>query len=179
MVPKGNLANGLVYTYTHPAGDQSDPWYFTALDFRTGRTVYKFRAGAGLGYNNNYAPITIGPDGSAYVGALGGLVLVRDATPPPGAAAPQGSSSPAPAARPSARLRARRSCARGAVRLTLSGKARSVVFRIGNRRRTDRRAPFAGTIRIHGRRARRAVARVTFGDGRRAGLKVKVRRCTR
>jgi hypothetical protein len=176
VVPKGNLANGLVYTYTHPGGDRSDPWYFTALDFRTGRTVYKFRAGSGLGFNNNYAPITIGPDGTAYVGTLGGLVLVRDATPPPGAAPPQSSSS-SPPARHSVRLRARRSCARGTVRLKLSGAAKSVRFRIGNRRKTDTRAPFARTIRIHGRRARRAVARVTFADGSRAGAKAKVPRC--
>ena len=34
--------------------------------------------GVGLGYNNNYAPITLGPDGTAYVGVLGGLLSVRD-----------------------------------------------------------------------------------------------------
>jgi hypothetical protein len=178
VVPKGNLANGLVYTYTHPAGDQSDPWYFTALDFRTGRTVYKFRAGAGLGFNNNYAPVTIGPDGTAYVGVLGGLALVRDATPPPGARAPAPTStSSSPRKRPAAKLRARRSCARGTVRLTVTGAAKSVTFRIGNRRKADGRAPFARAIRVHGRRARRAVARVVLTDGSRAGLKTKVRRC--
>jgi hypothetical protein len=32
----------------------------------------------GLGYNNNYAPITLGPDGTAYVGVLGGILAVRD-----------------------------------------------------------------------------------------------------
>ena len=78
VVPKASLANGLVYTYTHPAGYISDPWYLTALDFRTGTTIYKFRVGSGLGYNNNYAPVTIGPDRSAYVGALGGLVRLWD-----------------------------------------------------------------------------------------------------
>jgi hypothetical protein len=83
VVPKASLANGLVYTYTHPGGDTSDPWYLTALDFRSGATVYKFRVGSGLGYNNNYAPVTIGPDGTAYVGALGGLALARDAAPRP------------------------------------------------------------------------------------------------
>jgi hypothetical protein len=77
VVPKVSLATGLVYTYTKPA-DPSDAWYFTALDFRTGATVYKRLAGTGLGFNNHYAPITLGPDGTAYVGALGGLVLLRD-----------------------------------------------------------------------------------------------------
>jgi hypothetical protein len=93
VVPKLSLATGLVYVYVkepQPAGG-ADLWYLTALDFRTGRTVYKVLAGEGLGFNNNYAPITLGPDGSAYVGVLGGLVRLADATPPPGAA-----SAPAP-----------------------------------------------------------------------------------
>jgi hypothetical protein len=79
VVPKASLATGLVYTYTKPPReDEIDPWYLTALDYRTGKTVFKRLAGTGLGYNNNYAPVTIGPDGSAYVGALGGLVKLRD-----------------------------------------------------------------------------------------------------
>lgn len=79
VVPKLSLANGLVYTYTKPArGDGTDAWYFTAIDFRTGATVYKRLAGTGLGFNNNYAPVSIGPEGSTYVGALGGLVRLWD-----------------------------------------------------------------------------------------------------
>jgi len=75
VVPKLSLANGLVYTYTKPPNpDGEDPWYLTALDFRDGRTIYRRLAADGLGHNNNYAPVTIGPDGTAYVGALGGLV---------------------------------------------------------------------------------------------------------
>ena len=74
VVPKVSLANGLVYTYTKPAGTGiSDPWYLTALDFRSGATIFKRLGGEGLGYNNNYAPVTLGPDGTAYVGVLGGL----------------------------------------------------------------------------------------------------------
>jgi hypothetical protein len=83
VVPKLSLRNGLVYTYTkEPDPTFEDPWYLTALDFRTGETVYKRLAGRGLGFNNNYAPISIGPDGTAYVGALGGLVALRDDRPP-------------------------------------------------------------------------------------------------
>jgi hypothetical protein len=79
VVPKLSLASGLVYTYTKPpTSDGTDSWYFTAIDFRTGRTTYKRLAGTGLGFNNNYAPVTIGPEGSAYVGALGGLVRLWD-----------------------------------------------------------------------------------------------------
>ncbi len=79
VVPKLSLATGLVYTYTKPpTSDGTDAWYFTAIDFHTGQTVYKRLAGTGLGFNNNYAPVTIGPEGSAYVGALGGLVRLWD-----------------------------------------------------------------------------------------------------
>lgn len=83
VVPKVSLANGLIYSYTKPANsDGVDAWYLTAIDFRTGETVFKKLAGTGLGYNNNYAPVTIGPDGSAYVGALGGLIRLSDSTTP-------------------------------------------------------------------------------------------------
>ena len=61
-----------------PTADGTDPWYFTAVDWRTGQVIYKRLAGTGLGFNNNWAPVTLGPDGTAYVGALGGLVLLRD-----------------------------------------------------------------------------------------------------
>jgi hypothetical protein len=81
VVPKLSLANGLVYAYTKTR-DEDDPWYLTAIDFRTGETAYRRRTGFGLGYNNNYAPITLGPDGTAYVGVLGGLVAVRDSATP-------------------------------------------------------------------------------------------------
>jgi hypothetical protein len=79
VVPKLSLRNGLVYTYTKdPDPTFEDPWYLTAIDFRSGETIYKRLAGRGLGFNNNYAPISIGPDGTAYVGVLGGLVALRD-----------------------------------------------------------------------------------------------------
>jgi hypothetical protein len=77
VVPKLSLGAGLVYTYTKGEGT-SDPWYLTALDFRSGRTAFRALAGSGLGYNNNYAPVTLGPDATAYVGVLGGLVALHD-----------------------------------------------------------------------------------------------------
>jgi hypothetical protein len=79
VVPKLSLKSGLVYTYTKPQDpNQTDAWYFTAIDFRTGELRYKRLAGTGLGFNNNFAPVTLAPDGTAYVGALGGLVMLRD-----------------------------------------------------------------------------------------------------
>ena len=133
VVPKLSAATGLVYTYTKPpTTDGSDPWYLTAIDVRTGRTAFKALAGDGLGFNNNYAPVTLGPDGTAYVGVLGGLVALRDATPPPHTKA----------SRPTARLRV--TC-RGA-RVT-GDRILRVVFRSAQARVVDGRAPFRTRLR--------------------------------
>lgn len=78
-VSKLSVSNGLIYTYTKPAGPgTSDPWYFTAMDFRTGTVVYKVLTGTGELYNNHYASVYLGPNGAAYVGVLGGLVMIKD-----------------------------------------------------------------------------------------------------
>jgi hypothetical protein len=77
VVAKLSEAAGLVYTYTKGPGS-ADPWYFTALDFRTGRTVYRQLAGTGVDYNNNYAGIAIARDGAEYLGTLSGIVSMRD-----------------------------------------------------------------------------------------------------
>jgi hypothetical protein len=74
VVPKLAAGSGLVFTYTKPPGEA---WYLTAIDYRTGETVYKRAAGAGLGFNNNFAPVTIAPDEMAYVGVLGGITRFR------------------------------------------------------------------------------------------------------
>lgn len=81
-VPKMSLDSGLIYLYTKEPSEENrlDAWYFTAVDFATGETVFEILTGTGLGYNNNYAPITLGPQGgTAYIGTLNGLVEVRDA----------------------------------------------------------------------------------------------------
>ena len=75
VVSKLALANGLVYTYTT---DAAGNWYWTALDFRTGRLVYKALAGSGPLYNNNYAGISISRSGTEYLGTLGGVLAMRD-----------------------------------------------------------------------------------------------------
>jgi hypothetical protein len=79
VVPKLSLANGLVYIYTKPQrADGRDAWFLTALDFRNGQTIFSRLAGTGFGFNNNYAPVTLSPDGAtAYVGVLGGIVAFR------------------------------------------------------------------------------------------------------
>jgi len=81
VVAKASVATGLVYTYTKPADATGvDAWYWTALDFRTGRMVWRSLAGTGLAFNNNYAGISLGPDGTAYLGVLGGIAAARDMT---------------------------------------------------------------------------------------------------
>src|SRR5262249_38212038 len=81
VVPKLSAATGLVYTYTKPAGG-ADDWYLTAIDFRTGAAAGRALAGEGAGFNNTSAPSTIGPDGPVSLGVLGGMVALRDRTPP-------------------------------------------------------------------------------------------------
>jgi outer membrane protein assembly factor BamB len=187
VVPKLSLANGLVYTYTKPGGERSDPWYLTALDFRTGKTVFKYKAGSGLGFNNNYAPVTIGPDGTAYVGTLGGLVALRDSTPPPRITF--GADGRAPTARPRLKLRLRYSrggtCSARAARATVVGVDRALVrrvqFRLGRRHlATDSTAPFSRRFRVGGGRFGAKVhARVLLVDGRRLKLHRPLQPCSR
>ncbi len=77
--PKLSLESGLLYTYTKDAAPWAiDASYFTAIDFRSGQTVFKKLVGTGLGYENNWGPLTLGPDGCAYVGVLRGLVQICD-----------------------------------------------------------------------------------------------------
>ncbi len=89
VVPKMSTQTGLVYVYTREPvpgydarRDAAYAWYLTAIDYRTGQTRFKIHTGTGLNYNNNWAPITLSPWGTAYVGVLGGLVAVRDGAKP-------------------------------------------------------------------------------------------------
>ncbi len=77
-VPKASLANGLLYVYAKRPGDQADPWYFTAIDVDTGRTVWRRLTGTGTQWNNHYAAIYLGPDGSAYIATMAGVIRLQD-----------------------------------------------------------------------------------------------------
>ena len=180
VVPKLSARNGIVYTYTkdpQPSDPSADAWYLTALDFATGRTLYKRLGGEGLGYNNNYAPITLGPDGTAYVGTLGGLVALRDQAPPPGAQALS-----APTGRKALRLRVRR-LDRRRVRVRLLGAGTRLVRRVdfvrGKKRLArDRGRPFRRVLRVGPRRLR-LKARIVLKDGRRVVRTKRVRAARR
>jgi hypothetical protein len=78
VVPKLSTATGLVYTYVQePDGMGGQRWSWVGLDSRTGATAFKQFAGTGLEANNNYAGIALGPDGTAYLGTIGGVRALR------------------------------------------------------------------------------------------------------
>jgi hypothetical protein len=82
-VAKASLGNGLLYAYTKPKLDSPlqqslDAWYFTAIDIRTGKTVWSRLMGTGIQWNNHYAAIYLGPDGAAYIATLAGLIRIKD-----------------------------------------------------------------------------------------------------
>lgn len=82
VVPKMSTENGILYLYTRVQNEdipkKAVAWYLTAVDFRTGETLYKVFTGCGKNWNNSYGPITIGPNGKAYVGVFNGLISVED-----------------------------------------------------------------------------------------------------
>ncbi|WP_309650483.1 hypothetical protein [Nocardioides sp.] len=78
-VAKVSLANGLVYAYTKRRSLLGvNAWYFTAIDARTGRTAFSVRTGIGTMFDNHHSAVILGPDGSAYVATLTGMVRIRD-----------------------------------------------------------------------------------------------------
>ena len=80
VVPKLSTKTGLIYTYTRDPDPLPlrQPYFWTAINARTGATAYKVYAGNGLSFNNNYAGLALGPTGTAYLGVTGGLIALRD-----------------------------------------------------------------------------------------------------
>ena len=173
VVPKLSAANGLVYTYTkdpQPQDPTADAWYLTALDFRSGRTVYKRLGGEGFGHNNNYAPVTLGPDGTAYVGVLGGLIAIAR---PRAAAGGEGAAGGRAGARACGGCGCTcggwgaggaRGCGCWAAGRGWCGGWTSTGA--GRRVARDRRRPFRRVVRV-GRGRVRMRARIVLKDGRR------------
>ena len=82
-VSKGDTANGLIYTYKNlrdPSG--ADPWYWTAVDYRSGKIVWRQRAGYGRSFDNLYAGIALAraPGGkpTLYLGGVSGIRALQD-----------------------------------------------------------------------------------------------------
>ena len=71
--------HGLVYAWTkRPSLVGVSAWYLTALDAESGRSMWSVRTGTGLHAGSDHSQIALGPEGSAWIGTLAGLVRVRD-----------------------------------------------------------------------------------------------------
>jgi hypothetical protein len=82
LVPKVSTKTGLLYLYTKdpdPVNVTSDAWFWTAVDFHTGQTVWKRLAGTGLDFNNHYAGVVLGRrTRTLYLGVVGGIAALHD-----------------------------------------------------------------------------------------------------
>ncbi|UFN42737.1 NHL repeat-containing protein [Nocardioides okcheonensis] len=71
--------NGLLYAWTkRPSLTGVSAWYLTALDASTGRSMWSVRTGTGVLAGSDGSEVTVGTDGTVWVGTLSGLVRVRD-----------------------------------------------------------------------------------------------------
>ncbi|MFI1213509.1 hypothetical protein ACH4UV_38745 [Streptomyces sp. NPDC020802] len=80
-IPVLSTETGLVYGYGQDpelAADGTYVWYAQAMDFRTGKTVWKKRVGAGGNFNDRWLVGTLGPDGTFYQAVHDGVVAVKD-----------------------------------------------------------------------------------------------------
>ncbi len=81
--PRLSTDTGLIYTYSVKEGLSIGPvtfngWYFGALDWETGDEVFEVWVGSGGMWNNVLDPVTLGPDGTAYLGTRNGIMSIRD-----------------------------------------------------------------------------------------------------
>jgi hypothetical protein len=82
VVPKLSAGNGIAYFYSFDLvkgadGKETHDWSIVGLDFKTGKQVIKIPTGRGRKFDNNWASMSIAPDGDFYAGVSGGLVQVR------------------------------------------------------------------------------------------------------
>lgn len=79
VVPKLALSTGVAYFYSFLQGqDGTIAWYLMGLDYSTGKTLFKIHTGNGKNFDNNWAPITLATDGTAYIGTSKGLLAIFD-----------------------------------------------------------------------------------------------------
>lgn len=82
VVPKLSTVTGLIYAYVYQDdGTGRNAWQWAAIRASNGKTAWRKTASTELlNGNNNYAGLAIGPDGTAYLGTIGGLEGLRDGT---------------------------------------------------------------------------------------------------
>ena len=79
--PRLSTRTGLIYAIAREADPETEglyAYYWVALDFRTGQTVWKKLAGAGNRYDTFYPALAIGPNKALYTGVYGGILSMRD-----------------------------------------------------------------------------------------------------
>ena len=69
---------GLVYTYTQDPTRRDAGLVLDGAGLPHRADGLEQLAGTGAAYNNNYAGLALGPDATAYLGVLGGMVALRD-----------------------------------------------------------------------------------------------------
>ena len=73
-VPKLAAAIGVAYFYAFTLDASGERlWSLVGLDVHSGETVVELPTGYGAVFNNNWAPITLAADGTAYVGTSRGI----------------------------------------------------------------------------------------------------------
>jgi hypothetical protein len=78
-LPKLSTQTGLIYVVGREDDENGvDAYYWTAVDFRTGKVAWRKLAGTGVAWDSYFAPASLGPDGTFYNGNYGGLAAVRD-----------------------------------------------------------------------------------------------------
>ncbi|KAI9694681.1 MAG: hypothetical protein M1822_000297 [Bathelium mastoideum] len=80
-VPILSTATGLLYEYEQSvelAYEGEYVWYAKAIDYMSGKTVWKARTGAGGSFNNNLRTTLLSPEGTLYQAVAGGVIAIRD-----------------------------------------------------------------------------------------------------
>ena len=74
-----SAATGLVYMFTRKYDSTgTQVWYWTAVDFRTGTLAWERQAGTGSQFDAYWPIPLLGPNGTAYMSAYGGITAIRD-----------------------------------------------------------------------------------------------------
>lgn len=74
---KLSLGTGLIYVHELLMGTKDD-WYVTAIDFETGRRIWRRYVGSGLDWDNALLTMSIGPDGLLTSGMYSGILGAKD-----------------------------------------------------------------------------------------------------
>ena len=81
VVAKLAARTGIAYYYTFEENEtDTNAWYLIGIDINSGETVFRIYTGNGAAFNNNWAPIALTQDGTAYIGTSKGLLALWDST---------------------------------------------------------------------------------------------------